>query len=456
MSEVATGKKKFRMFDAILSVICVVFVAEAAAPVAAIGNSQYFWWIFLMITFLLPYGLIASELGTTYDSEGGIYDWVTKAFGRKWGSRVSWYYWINFPIWMASLAVVFPEIIGNILGITIGLVPSLMIELAFVWIIVLISFFPVCDSVWILNGAAIIKVLLALIVGGLGIYVALTKGVANEYTVASLLPSFDINSLSFISVILFNFLGFEVICTFAGSMENPKKQIPKSIIAGGLVIAAIYIFSAFGIGVAIPTAEVSTSSGLIDAIQLMTGTMTGPFITIIAILFLSTLFGNMASWSLGVNNTACYAAENGDMPAVFGKRSAKNEMPTGSAIINGIVASAVLILAPILPNQDLFWSFFALNLVMFLLAYLPVFPAFYKLRKIDPDTERPFKVGGSDRFIKLIVIVPMIIIVISLVFTGIPLSFDAETLSATLPITIGALICIIIEELIIKFKKIEK
>lgn len=52
------GKKKFKLTDAILSVICVVFVAEAAAPVAAIGNSQYFWWIFLMLTFLLPTGLL--------------------------------------------------------------------------------------------------------------------------------------------------------------------------------------------------------------------------------------------------------------------------------------------------------------------------------------------------------------------------------------------------------------
>lgn len=64
------GKKKFSLTSAILSVICVVFVAEAAAPVAAIGNSQFFWWIFLLIAFLLPYGLISSELGTTYIGEG--------------------------------------------------------------------------------------------------------------------------------------------------------------------------------------------------------------------------------------------------------------------------------------------------------------------------------------------------------------------------------------------------
>lgn len=443
------SKKKFKLTDAVLSVICVVFVAEAAAPVAAIGNSQYFWWIFLMLTFLLPYGLISSELGTTYDGEGGLYDWVKSAFGSKWGARVSWYYWINYPLWMASLAVVFPPILEIVLGVEIPLLVALAIELAFIWIIVAISFYPVCDSVWILNGAAFIKVLLAVVVGVLGIYGAITNGVANEYTVQSLLPSFDVHSLSFISVILFNFLGFEVVCTFADDMENPKKQIPQAIIVGGLVIAAIYIFSAFGIGVAIPTSEVSTSSGLIDSIQLLTGKTGSLFISIMGILFLLSLFGNMISWALGVNSVACYASENGDMPKVFSKRSEKNDMPTGCAVVNGIVASIIVVVAPILPNQDLFWSFFALNLVMFLLAYLPVFPAFLKLRKIDPDKERPFRVSGSDAVLKLLVAMPMILIIVSIIFIAIPFSFDAETLNATLPITIGSILFFIIGEIIV-------
>ncbi|MDH6365360.1 amino acid transporter [Enterococcus sp. PF1-24] len=449
-------KKKFSLMSAILSVICVVFVAEAAAPVAAIGNSQFFWWIFLLVAFLLPYGLISSELGTTYIGDGGIYDWVTKAFGHRWGSRVSWYYWINYPLWLASLAVMCPDLLTTIIGIQFSTVASVVIELVFIWIIVWISFYPVSDSIWILNGAAIIKMVLAVLIGGLGLYVAFTRGMANEYTVSSLLPSFDLNSLSFISVIIFNLLGFEVICTFADDMENPKKQIPQSIVAAGLVIAAIYIFSAFGISVAIPTDQISTGSGLIDSFKLLTGSTDGWFIILVAFLFLLTLFGNMISWSLGVNNTACYAAENGDMPKVFGIRSKKNEMPIGTAIMNGIVASVVVVIAPILPNQDLFWAFFSLNLVMFLLSYVPVFPAFYKLRKIDPDTPRPFKVSGGDGFLKFLVVVPMAMILISLVFTAIPLQFDAASLSEQLPITIGAIVCVIIGEVIIIAKKIKK
>lgn len=446
-------KKEFHLMDAVMTVICVVFVAEAAAPVAAVGNSQYFWWIFLLITFLLPYGLISAELGTTYEGEGGIYDWVSKAYGKRWGGRVSWYYWINFPLWMASLALMFPDTIGMLTGIQMGVIPSLIIELAFIWIVIFISFFPVCDSTWILNGAAVIKVLIALTLGILGIYGAVNHGMANTYTLKSLLPSFDLDSLSYISVIIFNCLGFEVVCTFADDMENPKKQIPQAIIIGGVAIAAIYIFMAFGIGVAIPTDQISTSTGLLDSIQLLTGHPTGIIVTVVAIAFLLTLFGNMISWSLGVNNVAAYAADNGDMPSVFGIRSAKNDMPVGASIMNGIVASLILIIAPFIPNQELFWCFFALNLVMFLLAYVPVFPAFLKLRNIDGDRPRPFKVPGGPAAIHIIAIVPMIMLVISLIFTAVPLSLDRETLEGVLPITIGAILCILIGEIIVCMKR---
>ena len=110
-------RKKFRLADVVLSVICVVFVAEAAAPVASIGNSQYFWWLFMIAAFLLPYGLISSELGTAFPGDGGLYDWIHTAWpNSRWGARASWYYWINFPLWMASLAVMCPELLGYVFG----------------------------------------------------------------------------------------------------------------------------------------------------------------------------------------------------------------------------------------------------------------------------------------------------------------------------------------------------
>lgn len=445
-------EKKFSMLSCVLTVICVVFVAEAAAPVAAIGNSQYFWWIFMIILFLLPYGLISSEMGTSFDNGGGLYDWVTAAYGHKWGGRVSWYYWINFPLWTASLAVMFPDLYTAITGNELNTVASIIIELVFVWVIYAISCTPTADAVWILNGSAAIKVILAIGVGIFGIIGVAKNGMANPVTLSNLLPSFDLDSLSFISVIIFNMLGFEVICTMSDDMENPKKQIPQAIVIGGIVIAVIYMFSAFGIGAAIPVSEISTDSGLLDAFILLTGKEGGIFISAVAILFGLTLFGNMISWSTGVHETAAYAADNGDMPAIFGKR-AKNGMPTGGILVTAIVASLVVIMAPFIPNQDLFWSFFALNLVMFLMSYIPVFPGFLKLRRTQPETERPFTVPGNRTILALLAYIPMVLIIVSIIFTAVPLSFDAETLAGTLPITIGAVISILIGEILVSRSK---
>ena len=450
-------KNQFRLADVILSVICVVFVAEAAAPVASIGNSQYFWWGFMILAFLLPYGLIAAELGTAYAGDGGLYDWIHAAYPQgKWAARALWYYWINFPLWMASLAVMCPELLRDITGRQMGTIASLAVQLLFIWIVTLIACYPVCDSIVILNVSAVIKILLALLVGGLGVWYISRYGFVNDMSARTFLPSFDLTSLSYISVIIFNFLGFEVVCTFAGSMSEPKKQIPQSIVTGGIVIAAIYLFSAFGIGAAVDVREISVDSGLIDAVSLILGADGGVLVAVVALLFLVTLFGNMISWSMGVNSTAALAADHNDMPRIFAKRWAKNNMPVGSAVASGVVASGVCILGVLIemvtPDSSLFWSFFALNLVMLLLSYLPVFPAFLKLRRVDAKTPRPFRVPGSDAALRCIAYVPMALIIISIIFTAVPLSFDAETLKSFLPITIGTILSAAIGEVLIALR----
>ena len=442
-------KKKFRMIDAILTVICVVFVAEAAAPAAAIGNQQFFWWIFLILTFLLPYGLIVCELGTTYaDDEGGIADWVRRSFGDAWGSRVSWYYWINFPLWMASLAFLFPETIALLTGVELGLLPSLAIELAFVWIVVSMSFSKVSDSGWILNLSAILKVSIAVLVGGLGVYYAVTNGFASDMSPATFLPSTDASSLTYLSIILFNFMGFEAIAVFANDMENPKKQIPTAIIAGGIAIAAIYLFSSFGIGAAIPASEVSLDSGIMDAVAIMAGNGSLLFI-IIGVVFLITLFGNMISWSFGVNYVAAHAADKKNMPSVFARLNKKG-VPTGAAIVNGVIASALVLVSPVMSAIGLdgfFWIFFSMNIVFLLICYMPMFPAFLKLRSSDPNANRIFRVPGGKAVATVACWVPVVLLILSMIATIVPLNGSEEELSK-IPMLIGVVAFAIIGEIV--------
>lgn len=444
--------KKFKLIDVVLSVICVVFVAEAIAPVVSLGNTQFFWRLFMIVAFLLPYGLIISELGTAFRGNGGLYDWVSLAFpGTRWGARTAWWYWLNFPLWMASLAVMVPDLLTIAFGVEFGIGWNLAIQLAFILIVTVIACYPVCDSVIILNICAVIKVGLAVLVGGMGIYFVVQNGFANDMSISTFLPRLDLDSLSSISVIIFTMLGFEVVCTFSDDMDNPRKQIPQAIILGGLVIAGIYLLGGFGIAAVIPADQVDAASGLIEAVILMSDQESGLFVCTVALLFMITLFGNMISWSLGINNTACYAAEQGDMPPAFAKRHAKNKMPVGAVFINGIAAAVICLLGIVMkllaPNSELFWTFFAMNMVLLLMSYLPVFPAFLKLRRTAPDAERPFRVSGNPVILTILACVPMGLILISIVFCAVPLSFDRETLASVLPITIGTILCVIIGEM---------
>ena len=439
--------KKFRLFDAVLAAVCIVLVVESSTPAAAIGNSQYFWWFFLLLGFFLPYGLISAELGTTYEDEGGIFDWVRRAYGNRWGSRVAWYYYINFSLWMGSLAVLFTEIITQLTGYEMSTFLAIAIQLAFIWGVVFISNYRVSDSKWILNIAAIFKALIMLTIGVLGIYVAVTRGAANGFAPRSFIPSFDARGLSYISVIIFNFLGFEVVTTFASEMKKPNKEIPKAIILGGFIIAVFYLLSSFGIGVAIPTEELSISSGIVDSFMLLTGRTGGILITVFGVMFLYTLVANLISWSLGVNYVAKYAADQNALPRVLGKES-KSGMPVGANIANGVIASLIVLAAPLIPSQDVFWSFFALNMITLLMSYILMFPAFLKLRKIDADTTRPFRVKGGKTMLRLMTYLPMLLLIIAVVFSIIPLSTASEELSEKIPLLIGTAVAIVIGEIL--------
>ncbi len=442
------SKKKLSFLTVISTVICVVFVCEAAAPAAAIGNQQFFWWIFLILTFLLPYGLIVAELGTTYDGEGGIYDWVRDGLGDKWGARISFYYWVNYPFWIASLATMFPDILGMVFGVSFELPVALAIELAFVWIVYLMGRSKAADSEWVLNGGALIKVAVAVIVGALGIWYAMENGFASDMSPHTFLPELtNVNALGYLSIIIFNFKGFEVICTMTDDMADPKKDIPKAIITGGLAIAAIYLFAGFGIGAAVPADQIDPDYGMIYALQTMVGD--SAIFKIVCIAFLITLFANMAAWSFGVNSVARYAAEHGNMPKVFASMISKDDMPNGANLVNAVVASLVLALqlVPIEAiSEGIFWMLFGTSVVFLLLTYIPMFPAFLNLRKNDPNRERVFTFPFKGALMKVAIAVPCIELVLAIIATIVPLS--AEEVPEKVPMLIIFFVLLVIGEVV--------
>lgn len=461
-------KPKFRLFSAVLATVCIILVGDAVAPTASIGNSQYFWWIIMLIGFFVPYGLISAELGTQYPSEGGLYTWIKKAFGKKWAGRVAWYYWVNFPLWVASLADLVTSYLMQMLGVDMTWQLVLAIQVFYIALVSILGVLRISQSAWVSNLGAIVKFIFMAGLGALGIYVLVTQGSANPITsFTDLLPLYnpdggiDFTGLGFVSLIIFNMLGFEVVSTFSNDMTNPKKEIPKAIILGGILIAIFYLLPSFGIGVAIPLEELSTDTGLLDSYSTLlsiigfSAGLSKAIIVIVGGLFIYTLVANISSWSFGVNSVVAYAAEDGTFPKSWAKRN-KNGVPYVVSIWTGIVALIISVAGILIANfapegseiTNLFWTFFSLSLVTLLLSYVPMFIAFLKLHKKGQQVKNGYWISGGKVKITLFGIVPFILLLIALFFTLFP-EFNLEMFAYNWPLIVGACVAIIAGEIMV-------
>jgi amino acid transporter len=444
-------KKVLKTLDMTLFTVCAIIVIDTLAASASIGASTISWWILTLVLFFIPYGLVTAELGTTYTEQGGLYVWVKRAFGEKWAARSTWYYWINVALWMPSVYILFAGMFAQMFFPDMSLWAQIVIGVVMTWITVWIGTITLEAGKWVPNIGAFIKAAIMLVLGIGGIVYAMRHGVANDLSFAALLPSWDAG-LAFLPVIVYNFMGFELMSGAAEEMENPGRDILSAILAAGALIAFFYILATVGILLALPLDQLGLVSGVIDTLKAILGDsgIGGVFVTILGVGALYTFLANMVTWTMGANRAAAEASGEGELPAVFGKLHPVNKTPVGAYVITGVVSTLVLVVYGFMAgsNEELFWTLFAFSSIIFLLPYLALFPAFLKLRGMDANIKRPFQIPGGMPLAALIAVVCKIFIVQAIVFfiwvPGQPVDW-----AYALPVLAGVLVTVVAGEILL-------
>lgn len=456
-SELETGsrrgefKKVMRGLDMTLFTVCAILVIDQLAASASIGPQAVFWWIFTMIFFFIPYGLITAELGSTYADEGGIYKWVKRAYGARWGGRTAWLWWINVALWQPSVFILFAGIYASLFMPEMSLWMKIAVAIVLTWITVWVNIIALDVGKWVPNIGALFKAAIMVLIGVGGFYYAREHGVANELTLESMTPSWGA-SLAFLPVIVYNFMGFELMSGAGAEMKNPARDVPLAIVVAGVLIAAFYLLGTIGILIALPLDEINLVSGIIDTFHKLfgeTGTG-GALVVALGVMAMYTFFANMVTWTIGANRSASEAANEGDLPSMFARLHPVHKTPVSAAIATGIITTAVIIIYGFMAAsaEDLFWTLYAFSSVVFLLPYLAMFMAFRKLRTIDADRPRRYRVPGGNGTATLLVLVCMAFIVQAIVFFIYkPGEF---TWGYALPIVIGVIVTIIVGEALIR------
>lgn len=403
MNAVAPGaaprfRKVLHSLDLTLFTVCAILVIDQLAASAAIGVQSIFWWVATLLLFFIPYGLITAELGSAYPQEGGIYAWVRRALGGRWAGRTAWLWWVNVAFWMPSVFILFAGILAELIAPDMGLWTKILITLGLTWLTVAINVVTLDVGKWIPNVGAVFKVVIMLSIGVGGIVYAARHGLANSFDLSELRPSWGV-SLAFLPVILYNFLGFELMSGAAEEMRDPARDVPLAITLSGLLIAGFYLFATVGMLVALPVTDIGLIAGLTDTFKRLFGDGPTGHVIVYALAGMSlySLLANMVTWTLGANRSAAEAARMGDLPGIFARLHSRYRTPASSAVLGGVIGTGVLLLYGALATsaEDLFWTTFAFSSVVFLLPYLLLFWAFVRLRRTDPGTARPYRLPGG-------------------------------------------------------------
>ncbi|MBS1888025.1 MAG: APC family permease [Actinobacteria bacterium] len=413
------------LVDVTLFTVSAILVVDQLTASASIGTDTLGWWVLAIVFFFVPYALITAELATTYPEQGGIYVWTKRAFGRRWAARNTYWYWVNVALWMPSVFLLFAGLfcqlfVSHWTDWPAGKWPQIAIAVALTWAVVGVGIMRLEVGKRVNNLGAILKVAIIFSLGAGGIVFALRHGSANTIHLGNLLPSFNVTK-TYLPVIVYLLMGFELVSSMAGEVKDPQRQIPRAIFTSGASIAFLYVFATVGILLALPLGKLELVQGLVETFREIFGrTGVGEVVVyVLGIGALYTYFTNMTTWTMGANRAAAEAASEGELPEILAREHPVHKTPLAALLITGVVSTVVLVGTALFINTEdnLFFAIFAASSVIFLLPYLLMFPAVVVLRRKDPDRPRPFRVpGGEFGAVALAVVTTVVIAAATVLF----------------------------------------
>lgn len=416
-------KKALGTFDVVLYVISALLFLDQLTAAASVGPQSIFWMLLIALIYVTPYILVVTELATAYPNEGGIYDWIKRAFGPRAGAHVSWLYWINMMLFVPTAFLLFAGVFSQLFMPDLSYTAQAGICLVLIAVMTWVLTLDMKVAKWLPNIGAIIKLVFILAIAFGGVYLGLTEGSATEFSAATMTPAWGAG-IGFLAMIVFNVTGWDTIAALSRHIDNPAKSIPKGFAIAGVIVVVMYLLAISGILVAVPVEDLGLIGGFVDALNaIFNADGNGGWIVMtLACMLMFSLLTNNITWCMAANEAAMAAGKEGELPRVFGKLHPKTKAPIGAALLGGAVATVEVILYGFMADsaEDLFWLLLAFSTVIFFLPYLAMFAAFVRLRRIDGEAPRPFRVPGGMGVVRLLAYSPFLVLCISIVFLLLP------------------------------------
>lgn len=404
----------------------VVIIGLRWMPVAAsYGAASIVLWCLAAMLFFLPLSFVSAELATTWPEQGGLYVWVKKALGERYGFLTSWFYWVYSFAYMPSLltfvAICFAYVIDPELAKSKYFVASVI--LGCFWGITLLNTRGLRNIKFLPDISGSVGTLLpGLVVIALGFAsVFIWKHpIATSYAAHNWVPHLGSQSnIAFLLMLMFSMTGIELSPTLAGETRDPAKTFSRAIIITVIVVVSIYIIGTLAINFILPPEQVTISTGILDAISLIGKQLNLPYL--VALFAIAINIGNLGAismWVLGPITMLFESTKGGILPPFLTKLN-KNNMPTNIMFLQATAISFVTISGLFFfPTVNAFYETLALlATIIYFIPYIFMFLAFLSLRKTHPHVIRPYRVPGGMFVARLISIIGIVSVSLAIIFS---------------------------------------
>ena len=355
-------QRKYGLFTAICMVVGIVIGSGVFFKAQAIlektgGNMPLgiLAWIIggaIMLVCLLTF----SFMGQKYERVNGLVDYAEATVGPRYGYFMGWFSatiyfpgmtsvlaWVSARYTLVFITSAFPNFPMTIPAAEGGCVigPECMA----------LTLFYLCLSYGMnalspklagkfQTSTTVIKMIpLALMAVG-GLIVGLVSGQlqTNFVTVA---PNIQVSGnplFASVCATAFAYEGWIIATSINAEIKDSKKNLPKALIIGGIIIAAVYIFYYIGVAGGASNQALISQGATVAFTNIFGGFLGNILNLFIAVSCLGTTNGLM----LGCTRCMYSLADRGEGPApeIFGQVDKKTNMPTNSAIFALMVTAA--------------------------------------------------------------------------------------------------------------------
>ncbi|MGB7844794.1 MAG: APC family permease [Candidatus Acidiferrum sp.] len=359
-----------------------------------------FYLLVIPFFWSIPVSLVAAELTTAFPVEGGFYRWVRASYGDFWGFLAGWWNWSSSWLLGASYAVLFADYLANFFPSLAGW-KHYLVSLALVSLLAYINIRGI-QAVGLVTTILEFSVLIpVLLLCGL----AAAKWHYNPFhpLIPPHVPPFQVFGVG-LALGLWLYSGYEQCSSVAEEVENPQRSYPWALaIVVPLSIAAYFLPALFSLA-ALGNWQEWNTAYLSTAAELIGGRWLGFLMTVAAMLCNVSLLNATVLTSTRMPSSM---SEDGYLPPIFAAKHPR----FGTPWVAILISSAIYALLSFHTIAQLLTVYVWLRILVTMQTVL----AAWRLRRLQPQTKRPFRIPLGNSGLAYVVIAPILMSVVALI-----------------------------------------